>query len=59
MPVHVLQFWRIEIYVGNLHVCLLRRLKPSRAGAGMFQILRELELEPVSLKIKSAGGFKS
>ena len=23
MPVHVLQFWRIEIYFGNLHVCLI------------------------------------
>ena len=23
MPMHVLQFWRTEIYVGNLHVCLI------------------------------------
>ena len=46
MPVHVFQFFKIEYYVEDLHVCLiimkLRRLKSTRAGACMIQIPQEL-----------------
>ena len=44
MPVRMLQFSRIEIYVGNMHVCLFissMPLKFTRAGACMdFSITR-------------------
>ena len=60
MPVHVVHFWTIEIYAGNLHVCLiiikLGRLKSTRAGASIIQILQELELGPASPKIQRTGG---
>ena len=36
----------------NLIIIKLRRLKSTRAGACIIQILQELELEPALLKIK-------
>ena len=46
MLVHVVQFLRIFIIIK------LRRLKSTRAGTCIIQILQELELEPALLKIK-------
>ena len=47
MLVHV-----VHTVLGNLIIIKLRRLKSTRAGACIIQILQELELEPALLKIK-------
>ena len=39
----------------NLIIIQLRRLRSTRAGACIIQILQELELEPALLKIKRTG----
>ena len=39
----------------NVVIIKLRRLKSTRAGACIIQILQELELEPALLKIKRTG----
>ena len=41
----------------NLVIIKLRRLKSTRAGACIIQILQELELKPALLKIKRTGEF--
>ena len=43
----------------NLIIIKLRRLKSTRAGACIVQILQELELEPALLKIKRTGKVSS
>ena len=39
----------------NLIITKLRRLKSTRAGPCIIQILQEIELEPALLKIKRTG----
>ena len=43
----------------NLIIIKLQRLKSTRAGACIIQILQELELEPALLKIKRTGKVSS
>ena len=52
MQVHMVQFRRILIIIK------LRRLKSTRAGACIIQILQELELEPHYWKSKALGEFQ-
>ena len=53
MLVHV-----VHTVLENLIIIKLRRLKSTRAGACIIQILQELELEPAILKIKDWESFK-
>ena len=50
MLVHV-----VQTVLENLIIIKLQRLKSTRAGACIIQILQELELEPALLKIKRTG----